>query len=80
MSLSIKQKWDNLIKRDPVKAAIAGAVQRNLRSPFAPAIPAASELGDEDIEVQAIDPLESIVRVNTDKSKRHFRVRVSEIR
>lgn len=79
MSLSLKDKWDNLIKRDPVKAAVAGSIQRGLRSPFAPAIPAASEISDEDIAVQAIDPLETVVRVKTDKVSRYFRVRVSEM-
>lgn len=80
MSLSLKEKWDNLIKRDPVKAAVASSIQRGLRTPMVPAIPSASNITDDDIVTQAISPLESIIRVKTGgEDTRYFRVRVSEM-
>jgi hypothetical protein len=77
--VSITEMWNKLIKRDPVKAAIAGAVQRGIRAPYVPVIPAASEITDQDIIAQAVSPLETVIRVNAPRGKRYFRVKVSEM-
>jgi hypothetical protein len=79
--MTIQEQWDRLLRRDPVKAAIAGAVQRTLRAPFVPVVPQAADVTNQDITAESISPTDTVIRVNTHgrQGVRYFRVKVSEM-